>query len=202
MRKHLADWIKRYWHVSLIFLCLGIMLGWLFNLSPSPDSQIQPWQFKREFGIADVVGIFNAFVITYLLTTHAQKSISDQREEKNQLMSLVEAVRSSLQICHVFFNDAVIAKSITQPQFHQLTSRNDDLASSLSALASQLRRLEAYSEMDIDSLERTYSKYSNLITGDEISRLNIPVDAKTTENELQRYLSFELQNLKFTINNR
>lgn len=188
--------------IGFALFLFGLAVGWFFSLRATiGDVQTQPWQVKREVGVSDAITFLSALIIGYLLTSHKQKQIGDERTEKDTLMKLCDDAESSLNASHAFLRKLSRSSEFVQNDYHEITSLSQELSKALDDLKLMLAEI-GYDDgrIDITPLDNTFQLYSDAIVNEEIENLVLSPETITNERLHRNSLSREIRNLKFKIN--
>jgi hypothetical protein len=156
--------------------------------------------FKNEVEVGDLVNLFSAFVLAFILQNAIQKRVSNIRAEKDLLIARVTATNQALNAVHDLFLRRV-ADLASIPDGAMLAVFKD-LSNQLWILEKALAKSKAHSSIDLKNIKNARLAYRKRILGDDFSPGPYSQTTINSEDRNYRRVALELVSITFEINYR
>lgn len=174
-KRQVLGLVRKYALVSILFFVIGLIVSPLVLDANFP----QDWTFKREIGVADLIGVLNAIVVAFLFTYYLQQSITSDQAEKSRLVSKCDEAAGLVGKCHTSFLDCIedIGSIATLSDKDRIDRLDDHIrtikknSTALSVSIDQLDRIwkdAKYEDVGFETIVAQYNRFAERILDDQL----------------------------------
>lgn len=157
--------------------------------------------FKNEVEVGDLLNLFSAVVIAFILQNAIQKRVSNVRVEKDLLIARANVVDQALNEMHRLFMQRTA--DLNSVSHATMIGVFDDLSVKLHLLETSLQKCQVrMSQIDLEPVKALRHQYRQCVIGDDFSPLRAyKPDTILQEQRTYKEISQELTSLTFDVNN-
>jgi hypothetical protein len=181
---------------SLTFFAAGFITGFAVGFVVR-----RTFVFKNEVEVGDILNLFSAVVVAFILQNAIQKRVSNVRVEKDLLIARVNVVDQALNEMHrLFMQRTADVNSVLDAT---MIGVFDDLSVKLHLLETSLQKCQPrMAQIDLEPLKTLRHQYRQCVIGDDFSpRRPYKADTILLEQRTYKDISQGLISLTFDVNN-